>query len=95
MELKQVTQGQEEKEQDHPLHNPLISAYKMETSYFLVGRDLSITFLNHMLSYITHRGPAKEVFSFPKPLGFLILHKDIHLHLVYGQRSKLKPGNRL
>ncbi|XP_028092179.1 12-oxophytodienoate reductase 2-like isoform X2 [Camellia sinensis] len=35
MELKQVTQGQEEKEQDHPLHNPLISAYKMETSYFL------------------------------------------------------------
>ncbi|KAF5947872.1 hypothetical protein HYC85_013829 [Camellia sinensis] len=36
MELKQVTQGQEEKEQDHPLHNPLISAYKMETSYFLV-----------------------------------------------------------
>ncbi|GMP69288.1 hypothetical protein CsSME_00028606 [Camellia sinensis var. sinensis] len=48
-----------------------------------------------MLSYITHRGPAKEVFSFPKPLGFLILHKDIHLHLVYGQRSKLKPGNRL
>ncbi|KAF5942127.1 hypothetical protein HYC85_019769 [Camellia sinensis] len=29
MELKQVRQGQEEKEQDHPLHNPLLSPYKM------------------------------------------------------------------
>ncbi|KAI8003129.1 12-oxophytodienoate reductase 1 [Camellia lanceoleosa] len=29
MELEQVRQGQEEKEQQHPLHNPLLSPYKM------------------------------------------------------------------
>ncbi|KAF5942126.1 hypothetical protein HYC85_019768 [Camellia sinensis] len=41
MELEQVGQGQEEKEQEHPLHNPLLSPYKMGN--FLLSHSTSLS----------------------------------------------------
>ncbi|GMP78992.1 hypothetical protein CsSME_00034714 [Camellia sinensis var. sinensis] len=49
MELKQVRQGQEEKEQDHPLHNPLLSPYKMGN--FLLSHRVVLAPLTRQRSF--------------------------------------------
>ncbi|KAI8005257.1 putative 12-oxophytodienoate reductase 11 [Camellia lanceoleosa] len=49
MELEQVRQGQEEKEQEHPLHNPLLSPYKMGN--FLLSHRVVLAPLTRQRSY--------------------------------------------
>ncbi|CAL5348182.1 unnamed protein product [Camellia sinensis] len=49
MELEQVRQGQEEKEQEHPLHNPLLSPYKMGN--FLLSHRVVLAPLTRQRSF--------------------------------------------